>query len=110
MNEYFLLPRNLINSFCSELEIRSAPYSKSHTRRMKRKAREDIAGGLSDMQTALSALEETFSRHSPSSETLQHNQTSPNSTINVTSSSLKASQIGQGKNAPLSKNQRKRAL
>jgi len=89
------------------LGIRGAPYSKSHNRRMKRKGREDIAGGLSDMQIALSAVGEALS--SPSSGILQHDQPSPNLTIN-NKSLLRASQIGKGKNAPLSKNQRRRAL
>lgn len=88
------------------MELGKAPYSKSHTRRMKRKAKEDIAGGLSDIQTALFALEETFAEDSQA----QANDLPYNSAPSLKSSSSKASQIGQGKNVPLSKNQRKRTL
>ena len=41
-----------------EVEASRLPYSKSHARRLKRKAKEELAGGtLSDIQSAIAAVE-----------------------------------------------------
>ena len=89
------------------LELSRSPYSKSHERRLKRRAKEQIAGGLSDLQSAISAIED-----SPSTDSKL-----PDRTTSMSSSEQKRkaqvepdhSTVG-GKSAPLSKAQRKRVL
>jgi len=39
------------------LESSHSPYSKSHTRRMKRKAKEQVGGGMQDIALALSSFD-----------------------------------------------------
>ncbi|KAJ7925895.1 ribosome biogenesis protein SLX9-domain-containing protein [Mycena leptocephala] len=79
------------------LESSHSPYSKSHARRMKRKAKEQLGGGLDDIQHALAA--ESLAQ--TASEEVQPKQKKPKP---------KPGQIGEGKGAPLSKAQRQRAL
>ncbi|OCH95762.1 hypothetical protein OBBRIDRAFT_809613 [Obba rivulosa] len=94
--------------FLKRLEQSRSPYSKSHERRLKRKAKEQVAGGMNDMKVALSALEdalpaaviESVEAGIRDSETVQERP----------KPKPKPGQIGEGKGAPLSKNQRKRAL
>jgi hypothetical protein len=89
------------------LESSHSPYSKSHARRMKRKAKEQLGGGLDEIQHALAAvdddaaelLEESVAQ--TASEEVQPKQKKPKP---------KPGQIGEGKGAPLSKAQRQRAL
>ncbi|KAF8622253.1 hypothetical protein AX15_007192 [Amanita polypyramis BW_CC] len=76
-----------------------SPYSKSHTRRLKRKANEQIAGGLSDIKAAITELAEESNRE-------QQDATSMTK-LKVNSRSGK---IGEGKSVPLTAPQRKRAL
>ncbi|KAJ7783909.1 ribosome biogenesis protein SLX9-domain-containing protein [Mycena maculata] len=85
------------------LESSHSPYSKSHARREKRKAKEQLGGGLDDMQMALAAvdddaLEETGPSAADETQPVQQK------------AKPKPGQIGEGKSAPLSKAQRKRAL
>ncbi|KAJ8521459.1 hypothetical protein ONZ45_g1870 [Pleurotus djamor] len=83
------------DAFLQRLESSQTPYSKSHNRRIKRKAKEQVAGGLSSMQAALALVEQpedTSQANGPSQPT------------------PRPGQIGQGKPAPKSKSQRKRAL
>jgi len=86
------------------LESSRSPYSKSHARREKRKAKEQIASGLSDMQVAISALEDTPISIENSLE-VAGDAPHPSSTAKP-----KPGQIGEGKATPLNKAQRKRAL
>ncbi|KAJ8453850.1 hypothetical protein ONZ51_g13368 [Trametes cubensis] len=44
--------------FLKRLEQSRSPYSKSHERRLKRKAKEQVAGGMGDIKAAISAVEE----------------------------------------------------
>ena len=87
------------------LESSRAPYSKSHTRREKRKAKEQIAGGLSDMQAAISALEDNDNPMS-----VEKSLEVADGQNKKTTAKPKPGQIGEGKAAPLNKGQRKRAL
>ncbi|KAK2461829.1 hypothetical protein APHAL10511_006292 [Amanita phalloides] len=83
-----------------------SPYSKSHARRLKKKAREQIAGGLSDMQAAIVELvkdESTMTNREPPDTT----STTESAEIKPNSNSAK---IGEGKCIPLTAKQRKRAL
>jgi hypothetical protein len=90
-------------SLCLGLES-PLPYSRSHGRRLRRKAKEQIIGGdLKDLQTAIAALD--------------HGDEPPDSHASVDGSTpstpkhrLKPGQIGEGKKNPLSKSQRKHAL
>lgn len=88
------------------LESTHSPYSKSHARRQKRKAREQLGGGLDDIQLALAAVDDEAvevaeESAAPSADEPQpvHKKVKP-----------KPGQIGEGKGAPLSKAQRQRAL
>lgn len=105
-----------------ELGVLKTPYSKSHARREKRKAKEQLAGsGLNDIQAILSTIAadeniggedeagpngektEKQKRGSNSMETDQEQQVKPKA-------QQKMAKIGEGKSVPLSKNQRKRVL
>lgn len=73
---------------------------------MKRKAKEQIAGGLSDMQTALNALDDSI-------PIVVQQSTSSNEDATADpkpKAAIKPGMIGEGKKATLSKSQRKRAL
>jgi len=93
------------------LESSHSPYSKSHSRRLKRKAKEQLAGGdLDAIQMALAAVDDD----ADAPELMQ-----PEDSITTTAEEAqpkqkklkpKPGQIGEGKGAPLSKAQRKRAL
>ncbi|KAM5533084.1 hypothetical protein V8D89_013227 [Ganoderma adspersum] len=95
--------------FVERLEQTRSPYSKSHERRLKRRAREQVAGGMSEIKAAISALEDDIP------EAIQ-NSVAANDDANAGDASRpqqarpKPGQIGEGKGVPLSKNQRKRAL
>lgn len=85
--------------FLKRLETSQSPYSKSHQRRLKRKQREQVASGMSDMKEALSAVEDVI----------------PDAVADATASDERpkrkqAGQIGEGKGVPLTKAQRKRVL
>ena len=90
-----------------EVEASRQPYSKSHARRLKRKAKEELAGGaLSDIQLAIATVESdentlagnTLAEPSERDPTKPHAKT-PNTRL-----------IGEGKGAPLSQTKRKNAL
>ena len=90
-----------------EVETSRLPYSKSHARRLKRKAKEELAGGtLSDIQSAIAAMEsdvktlgEKLLAKPPNNEPSKPPAKKPNTGL-----------IGEGKGTPLSQNQRKNAL
>ncbi|KAI0778510.1 ribosome biogenesis protein SLX9-domain-containing protein [Trametes elegans] len=95
--------------FLKRLEQSRSPYSKSHERRMKRKAREQVAGGMGDIQAAISAMEETIP--AAVQNTIGDDaKEADDMDVSEAKPKPKQGQIGEGKGAPLSKNQRKRAL
>ncbi|PIL31636.1 hypothetical protein GSI_06338 [Ganoderma sinense ZZ0214-1] len=94
--------------FVERLEQTRSPYSKSHERRLKRRAREQVAGGMSEIKAAISALEDG------NPETIQNSVPTDDAGADAASRPQKArpkpGQIGEGKGVPLSKSQRKRTL
>lgn len=90
------------NLLTEDLGSSQAPYSKSHARRMKRKARESLVADFSDIQIVLSNLD------SSSSQAIEQkpNEMQPRDP----QKDRKPGQIGEGKGRPLSNSQRQRAL
>ncbi|KII93528.1 hypothetical protein PLICRDRAFT_35748 [Plicaturopsis crispa FD-325 SS-3] len=89
-------------AFVQRLESTRSPYAKTHAgRRLKRKAKEQIAGGLADMQSALLAVEKGDADEEGDDDAAQDTKPPPKPV---------PGQIGEGKSEPLSKAQRKRAL
>ena len=86
------------------LEASSSPYSKSHERRLKRRAKEQVASGLDDIKAALSAVDVAVP------QTIQEALESESAEATASRPRTTQGQIGEGKAAPLSKAQRKRAL
>ncbi|CCL98987.1 uncharacterized protein FIBRA_00995 [Fibroporia radiculosa] len=91
--------------FMKRLESSRSPYSKSHERRLKRKAREQVASGMDDIRAAISAVEDAI----PSAVAEARSQVESDETQDQTARS-QTGRIGEGKGVPLSKSQRKRAL
>ncbi|KAJ7038077.1 ribosome biogenesis protein SLX9-domain-containing protein [Mycena alexandri] len=89
------------------LESTHSPYSKSHARRQKRKAKEQLGSGLDDIQLALAEVDDDAADEPAESAAMvagdeaepKQKKTKP-----------KPGQIGEGRAAPLSKAQRQRAL
>jgi len=79
-----------------------APYSKSHARRVKRKAKESLTANLSDMRDVLETLEIPLSSQMGGSASTSVQKQ------DARSSSTK--KIGEGAGQPLSKRQRQKAL
>ncbi|KAJ6621254.1 ribosome biogenesis protein SLX9-domain-containing protein [Mycena sp. CBHHK59/15] len=97
------------DALLQRLESNHSPYSKSHARRQKRKAKEQIAGGLDDIQAALAAVEgeQDVDLHQDSAADeldIPEHESQPKK------AKPKPGQIGEGKGVPLSKAQRQRAL
>ncbi|KDR85105.1 hypothetical protein GALMADRAFT_233731 [Galerina marginata CBS 339.88] len=94
-------------AFLQKLEPSIRQMSKSHQRRLKRKAKEQLTGGLEDLQSALVSLEketigdEAMSTIAAVSES--RDEAKPKSQI-------KSGTIGKGGPSTLSKAQRKRVL
>ena len=106
-----LTDRNKYSPLSLGLGSVQAPYSKSHMRRLKRKARDQLATGLGDMQEALTALQHSSADDlaltepaivSPDDKSTDQSKT--------TGAKPPLARIGEGKGATLSKSQRKRAL
>jgi len=92
------------DAFLQRLESVHTPYSKSHLRRLKRKEKEEIGTGLGDMAVALALVDNSVPvEELADQEVDDHMSERPKG-------KPKPGQIGEGKGAPLSKNQRKRAL
>ncbi|KAF8216109.1 ribosome biogenesis protein SLX9-domain-containing protein [Mycena galopus ATCC 62051] len=92
------------------LESSHSPYSKSHERRLKRKAKEQLAGGdLDAIQMAIAAVDDD---EADAPELLQPEDSMVEDAAPVKQKKQKPKpgQIGEGKGATLSKAQRKRAL
>ncbi|KAI3622657.1 vacuolar membrane protein [Moniliophthora roreri] len=90
------------------LESTQSPYSKSHLRRMKRKAREQIANGLDDMQNAIASLD--GGHETPSKTDHVRDESSVESERPSSKIKAKPGQIGEGKGATLPTQQRKHKL
>lgn len=90
-----------------EVEASRLPYSKSHAKRLKRKAKEELAGGaLSDIQSAIVAMEsgeKTLGGGAFAEPPVNESSKAPANRVNP-------GLIGEGKATPLSQNQRKNAL
>jgi ribosome biogenesis protein SLX9 len=93
----------LPHAFPLGLEASRSPYSKSHERRLKRKAKEQVASGMDDIKAAISALEMDLPLTAEEAA-----QTGPEQTSGKPR--LAPGQISEGKHTPLSKAQRKKAL
>ncbi|KAL1707063.1 ribosome biogenesis protein SLX9-domain-containing protein [Schizophyllum commune] len=115
-------------AFLQRLSSSHSPYSKSHERRLKRKAREQLASGLGEIQAVVDALEDA----QPDVQTIaeagagtggagagsgKQVATNDPTAMDTTTSDepkkkrkQKAGIIGEGRKEPLSKAQRKRAL
>ena len=72
---------------------------------MKRKARQEIAGGMGDMKSAITALETDIP-----AAVLEATTAAEDDTAEERPKVVQRGRIGEGKSAPLSKAQRKRAL
>ncbi|VDB99782.1 unnamed protein product [Peniophora sp. CBMAI 1063] len=89
--------------FIQRLEETRAPYSKSHNRRIKRKERDEIAGGaLKGLSSVLSQLDDAPA--AAAADSGAEIEAAPQR------ARPRPGQIGEGKSAPLSKAQRKKAL
>ncbi|KAI0094985.1 ribosome biogenesis protein SLX9-domain-containing protein [Irpex rosettiformis] len=94
--------------FLHRLEKSCSPYSKSHERRLKRKVREQVAGGLQDITAALAEVETDI----PPAIQQTISANGDDTILDNVGRKSKATPgfIGEGKHAPLSKSQRKKAL
>ncbi|KDQ19943.1 hypothetical protein BOTBODRAFT_169983 [Botryobasidium botryosum FD-172 SS1] len=90
-------------TFMERLETRSSPYSKSHARRLKRKAKEALVTDFKDIGAVLSAMTEDT-----------HTDPAPTADSNVQGEKPRPKQvsgkIGEGKGVTLTAAQRKKAL
>ncbi|KAK0208376.1 ribosome biogenesis protein SLX9-domain-containing protein [Desarmillaria ectypa] len=87
-------------TFIQRLELSHQPYSKSHARRLKRKAKEQVANGMTEIQDALPSLDEDETgSDAVNSKDDQYPQ-----------EKTRGGQIGKGKSSTYTSTQRKRAL
>ena len=86
----------LLKEITSEL----SPYSKSHARRLRAKAKEQIGGGLSDIQAAITEL----------AAEVEDSLTAPDAAAAKIKTNPNAGKIGRGKGLPFTASRRKRAL
>jgi len=93
-------------AFLQKLEPSTRQTSKSHERRLKRKAKEQLTGGLDDLQSAIASLEQGATLHD---ESLATNATTSKDEKN-SRPVIKPGTIGKGGSSTLSKAQRKRVL
>jgi hypothetical protein len=96
-----------------ELDISKSAFSKSHQRRLRRKAKEQLANGMSDIQQVLAAIEDPLDTHEPVGSTKKGKdaaETDSGVTTSRPTSTSKSLKIGEGKSVTLTKAQRKKAL
>jgi len=100
------------DALLQRLEPKHSPYSKSHTKRLRQKANEQLAGtSLDDMQLALAAVDDASGSVQIPEEIAQATtEEQPHLTHKKPKLKATSTQIGEGKGAPLSKTQRQRAL
>ena len=91
-----------LTSLSKGLAAGKMPYSKSHARRLNRKAKEQIAGGWSDMQLAIAAVDQSCS--------LDEQQSGGALSDQQPRVHVKSSRISEGKSSTLSGSQRRHAL
>jgi len=103
--------------FRQSLETAAAPYSKSHSRRLKRKSREELGTDLGDMRSVLlatvgpeSATSITTGSRGSKNEGSGAGMAVDGEKPEQIKPKIKPGQIGQGKGATLSQKERKRAL
>ncbi|KAK7463706.1 hypothetical protein VKT23_005644 [Stygiomarasmius scandens] len=89
-------------AFLQRLELTGSPYSKSHQRRLKRKAREQLGQGMNDIKAVLQAVDKA-----EESETTKDVTEADSSS---TKPKIKRGQIGEGKSSTLSGAQRRQIL
>lgn len=102
----------------SGLEASRAPYSKSHARRLKRNERERLAGGgMESLKIALPSIisksageEDDTTANSAKTTAAASTESVPDNSTDAPSPPARLGQIGQGKGAPLTRSQRRRAL
>jgi len=109
---YCNVPRRPFIQYYAKLTSRSkglaankTPYSKSHARRLKRNAKEEIAGGWSDMQLAIAAVDQSCSLDEQQSSAVEGTPSDQQPRAHV-----KSSRISEGKSSTLSGSQRRHAL
>ncbi|KAI6044935.1 ribosome biogenesis protein SLX9-domain-containing protein, partial [Pisolithus marmoratus] len=90
-------------AFIDKLASTVSPYSKAQRRRFNKRMREQVGGGMADIDLALSALQEK----DPYPESAKNPDSAAQSS---TAKQTATSRIGKNKGVPLTKNQRKRAL
>lgn len=103
---FFLSYSSAVTHLSLDFESSRSPYSKSHERRMKRKAREQVAGGLTDMHAAITALE---AAEIPADLPVVGKSEAPNEDF-AKGPTTRSGQIGESKGVTPTKSQRKRAL
>ncbi|KAJ3760964.1 ribosome biogenesis protein SLX9-domain-containing protein, partial [Lentinula raphanica] len=106
-------------AFLRRLESTQSPYSKSHQRRLKRKAKEQIGQGLEEIRDVLGSVD-TADKKQPTiaqdasatagPEDRSQMQVDGQSSKSVQSASVQSNHIGEGKHTTLSDAQRKKAL
>lgn len=96
----------------SGLEASRSPYSKSHSKRLRRKAKEQIGGGLSDIQAAITEMEDDGPKLVQESirEAAEAEARGSKAPANEPRVKSNPGLIGEGKGARLNKTQRKKAL
>ncbi|KAJ3909737.1 ribosome biogenesis protein SLX9-domain-containing protein, partial [Lentinula edodes] len=94
-------------AFLQRLELTQSPYSKSHQRRIKKKAKEQIGYGLEEIRTALESVDDSRALSTIAQDA---SATAGKTDKSQMKSKVKSNQIGEGKGATLSNTQRKNAL
>jgi len=94
--------------FLERLESARSPYSKSHARRLKRKAKEQIGGGMNDIKAAITEMEDDPAPE-PAQESMQKSA-GVQSSANEPRIKSTPGRIGEGQKNPLTKAQRKKVL
>ncbi|KAJ3719782.1 ribosome biogenesis protein SLX9-domain-containing protein [Lentinula raphanica] len=106
-------------AFLRRLESTQSPYSKSHQRRLKRKAKEQIGQGLEEIRDVLRSVDAADKKQptiaqdasaSAGPEDRSQMQVDGQSSKSVQSASVQSNHIGEGKHTTLSNAQRKKAL
>jgi len=90
------------DAFIDKLQSSRSSFSKNQKRRLKKKQKEQVGGGLGDIQVAIKALDGDdghAEQMGQGADDSVHPKVKP-----------KPGQIGEGKRVPLKQNQRRRAL
>ena len=87
------------------LQASQSPYSRSHNRRLKRKEKQQLGSGMDDLNAVLGAIDDPVEEVQQPGITTARRRDTSNEKPRV-----KPGQIGEGRGAPLTKAQRKKAL